>query len=187
MRNNKTRIVSTLCVLLSMFLFESVVFGAGSITSLGSSTRSDSGGIKSMPAIELPMPAGEEEKDYLGLSGTGNFKTGQIKTQVLLIEVYSLYCPHCQRSAAQVNDLFRLIQESPDLKDRIKIIGVAANNSNYEVNSYRERYKVLFPLFPDLSLEITQKLDVRGTPSFIGLKVNGKETQERFFFFGGWL
>ena len=185
MVKNKIRIVSVLGVLLASFLFETALFGAESITPLGNSMKSEPGGSKNIPVIELPMPVSEQGKEYLSLSGTGNFKIGQIKAQVLIIEVYSIYCPHCQRTASQVNDLFRLIQERPNLKEKIKIIGIGANNSSYEVNSYQERYKVPFPLFPDLSMEITQKLDVRGTPTFIGLKVNDKGIPERFYFSEG--
>ncbi len=186
MEGNKRRIVSTLCILLAVSLLSvTASFGAESITVLGGSVKSDSGGNQGIPTIELPMPVSEQGKSYLGLSGTGNFKIGQIKSQVLIIEIYSLYCPHCQRAASRVNELLRLIQERPDIKEKIKIIGIGVNNSMYEVESYRERYKVPFPLFPDLTMEVSQKFNVRGTPTFIGLKVNGKGMLEKFYFAEG--
>jgi protein-disulfide isomerase len=135
-----------------------------------------------IPVIELTVPGGERQKNYLGLSGSGNFKIGQIKAEVLIIEVFSFYCPHCQRTAAQINDLFQMIQKRADLKGKIKMIGIGAKNSAYEVDSYRERYNVPFPLFPDESMEITEKLGVKGTPTFIGVKVDGKGLQERLYF-----
>jgi len=62
------------------------------------------------------------------------------------------------------------------------MIGIAVSNSPYEVESYRDRYNVLFPLISDASTDISQKLGVKGTPTFIGYKVDGKGFQERFYF-----
>jgi thiol-disulfide isomerase/thioredoxin len=134
------------------------------------------------PAFELPMPGSEADKGYLGIKGSGTFTIGQIKAPVLIIEVFSFYCPHCQRSAAQINDLYRMIEQRADLKGKVKMIGIGAKNSAFEVDSYRERYQVPFPLFPDEGLEITEKLGVKGTPTFIGVTVDGKGVQKQFYF-----
>jgi protein-disulfide isomerase len=180
-RSNK-RIVRILFILLALFLIENPPGWSANVTALSNSAQPEPGNNMAVPVFDLPMPGSEQGKGYLGLSGTGNFAIGQIKTQVLIIEVYSFYCPHCQRSAAQVNELYQKIQERPDIKEKIKMIGIAVTNSAYEVDSYRERYKVPFPLFPDASTEISQKLGVKGTPTFIGFKVNDKGFQKRFYF-----
>jgi len=182
MEKNKKRMVFILFILFASLLSESASLGSETITVLGNQVKSDPGNNTSIPVFELPMPGSEREKSYLGLSGTGNFKIGQIKAQVLIIEVFSLYCPHCQRTASQINELYQKIQERPDMKEKIKMIGIGVNNSTYEVDSYRKRYKVPFPLIPDENMEISKMLGVRGTPTFIGIKVNGKGTQKRFYF-----
>jgi thiol-disulfide isomerase/thioredoxin len=135
-----------------------------------------------LPMFELPIPASVKEKEYLGLSGSGNFAIGQIKARVVIIEVFSFYCPHCQRTAAQINDLYQMIEKRVELRGKIKMIGIGAKNSAYEVDSYRDRYHVPFPLFPDESMDITEKLGVKGTPTFIGVKVDGKGSQRQFYF-----
>src|SRR5512140_3429828 len=84
------------------------------------------------PVFELPIPGSEGEKEYLGLSGTGIFEVGQIKARVVIIEVFSFYCPHCQRTAAQINDLYGIIEGRADLKEKVKMIGIGAKNSAYE-------------------------------------------------------
>ena len=137
---------------------------------------------KRLPLFELPMPQEESEKSYMGLSGTENFEIGQIRTQVLIIEVFNFYCPHCQRLASQVNELYQEIQSRPDLKVRIKMIGIGGGNSPYEVNSFREKYKVPFPLFADQRMEISKILGVKGTPTFIGVKIHREKSQEQFYF-----
>jgi thiol-disulfide isomerase/thioredoxin len=135
-----------------------------------------------LPIFELPIPVSEGEKGYLGLNGSGNFKTGQIKARVVIVEVFSFYCPHCQRTAAQINDLYQMIEKRADLNGKIKMIGIGAKNSAYEVSAYKERYQVPFPLFPDEDMEITEKLGVKGTPTFIGVKVDGKGNQKQVYF-----
>jgi hypothetical protein len=39
----------------------------------------------------LPIPKDPAEKAYLGLSGDGFFKVTQIKAEVVVIEIFSLY------------------------------------------------------------------------------------------------
>jgi len=182
MEKSNKRFVCILFILLALLFTGNPPVWSANVTALSNPVKSDPGNNTSIPVFELPMPGSEREKSYLGLSGTGNFKIGQIKAQVLIIEVFSLYCPHCQRTASQINELYQKIQERPDMKEKIKMIGIGVNNSAYEVDSYRKRYKVPFPLIPDESMEISKILGVRGTPTFIGIKVNGKGTQKRFYF-----
>ena len=185
MEKNKKRIVLILFILFASLLYESArLYGAES-TVIGNAAKSDPAGNRGIPTIDLPLPVSEQEKSYLGLSGAGNFKIGQIKAPVLIIQVYSYYCPHCQKSASQVNDLYGLIQRRPDIREKIKMIGVGVGNSAYEVESYRKRYNVPFPLFPDVSNDFSLQLGVKGTPTFVGLKMNSKGVQEHFFFLEG--
>ncbi len=182
MEKNDKRVVCILFVLVALLFTGTPFAWSANVTATGNPVKAASGKNTVMPAFELPMPGSEREKSYLGLSGTGNFTLGQIKAQVLIIEVYSFYCPHCQRSAAQVNELYQKIEERPDLKEKMKMIGIAVTNGTYEVDSYRERYNVPFPLIPDKDTEISQKLGVKGTPTFIGVRVNDKGVAERFYF-----
>jgi peroxiredoxin len=96
-----------------------------------------------------------------------------------------MYCPHCQRSAPFVNDLFQSIQGRTDLKQRIKIIGIGIGNSPYEVDLFKNKYGILFPLFPDQDGTISKMLGVSSTPTFIGAKINRDGTTEQFYFTSG--
>jgi len=189
MRNNNKRLI--------LLFFVVVVASLFACASLKDKDRDecpiDSGtavkwvpdGSTGFPVFDLPISGSEAEKGYLGLKGSGTFKVGQIRARVVIIEVFSFYCPHCQRSAAQINDLYRMIETRADLKGKIKMIGIGAKNSAYEVDAYKERYQVPFPLFPDEEMEITEKLGVKGTPTFIGVKVDGKGNQKQFYFSEG--
>jgi peroxiredoxin len=116
------------------------------------------------------------EKNYLGV-GSDPFRISNIKANLVVIEIYSMYCPYCQREAPNMNLLFNKIESDPALKGRIKIIGIGAGNSQMEVDTYRNRFKVPFPLFPDKEYEIHDLLGQPRTPFFIVVKQQpgGKE------------
>jgi peroxiredoxin len=124
------------------------------------------------PAITLPIPKDAEEKNYLGLTGSGSFKITQVKAQAVLIEIYSMYCPYCQKDAPGINELFQAIEKDPELKGRIKIIGLGAGNSAYEVGVYKKTYNVPFPLIPDERFALHKALGETRTPYFILVRID---------------
>jgi peroxiredoxin len=124
------------------------------------------------PAITLPVPEKEAEKAYLGLTGKGTFTLSQIKAEVVIVEIYSMYCPYCQREAPIVNELFEAIDKKPGLKDKIRIIGIGAGNTPFELDIFRNQYKIPFPLFSDESFVIHKKVGEVRTPHFFVLKMN---------------
>jgi peroxiredoxin len=131
--------------------------------------------------FSLPAPETAPNRSYLGLETREPFFLGQVKAEILIIEIFSMYCPICQREAADVNKLFDLIQKDPALKPKIKLIGIGAGNSSFEVNFFKEKYQIEFPLFSDGKFVIHKKIGEVGTPYFIGLKPNGKKSLEIFY------
>lgn len=129
-----------------------------------------------LPDFTLSTKNGSE-RSYLGV-GSGPFRISNIKANLVVIEIYSMYCPYCQREAPNMNQLYNKIESDPALKGRIKIIGIGAGNSQMEVDTYRQRYKVPFPLFPDKEYQIHDLLGQPRTPFFIVVKQQpgGKET-----------
>lgn len=121
-----------------------------------------------LTGIQLPIPKNNAEKEYLGLSGTGNFSLSQLKASTLIIEVFSMYCPHCQREAPVVNELHGLIEKDASLKKDVKLLGIGIGNTPFEVDVFREKYKITFPLFADDNLQLQRiSKDQFRTPTFI--------------------
>ena len=75
-----------------------------------------------LPDIILAVPQQPELQQYLGLSGKSSFSISQVKADVVLIEIFSMYCPYCQREAPAVNTLHRKIASSSRLKEKIKLL-----------------------------------------------------------------
>jgi peroxiredoxin len=131
-----------------------------------------------LPDIQLPVPQEKKAKEYLGIRDKKLFKIPKIKADVVVIEVFSMYCPYCQKEAPVVNDLYKLISEREDLKNRIKIIGIGASNSSYEVNIFKEKYNIPFPLFPDQDLSLHCSLGEVRTPYFFAIKIHQNGTHK---------
>jgi peroxiredoxin len=134
-----------------------------------------------VPNFELPGVQTSDEKEYLGLASDGAFKIADIKASVVLIEIFSNVCPHCHKQAPKVNELYRAIEEKPELKDNIKMIGLGAGNTDTEMVEYKKKHNVPFPLFPDKYLSIAGPLGVMATPTFIGVRINQDGTLKEFY------
>jgi len=134
------------------------------------------GGV--FPEILLSVPQNAHEKDYLGITGTEPFKIPQIKAEAVIIEIFSMYCPYCQKEAPAINKLYELIQKEPALKDKIKIIGIGAGNTQFEVDFYKEQYAVPFPLLPDESFSVHKNIGEVRTPYFFVLDIKEDGSHE---------
>ncbi len=120
-----------------------------------------------LPYLRLPSPDDEAHLVYLGIGDDETFALAEIKTRILIIEVFNFYCPHCQAEAPTVNRLYSQIESDARLRGQIKIIGIGIGNTSYEVRTFRQRFAVPFPLFADRSRVISKQLEVRQTPTFI--------------------
>jgi len=131
-----------------------------------------------LPAINLPIPQNSDEKIYLGLSGEGVFKISQVKAQAVLIKIFNLYCPICQSTAGVMTEIYKQIENNPDLKGKIKLIGIGAGNNLLEVEVFKQNHNISFPIFPDEDFTIHKALGEVRTPFFIAVKMEGGGSPE---------
>lgn len=127
--------------------------------------------------LEFPAPESAAGKKYLGLSGQGTFTLADIKGGTVILEIFSMYCPICQGEAATVNELYHMIENHSRLRGKVKIIGVGTGNTPFEVEVFRKKYGVPFPLFADdgFTMQKTSADRIR-TPTFLTLKIGqGKQ------------
>jgi len=126
-----------------------------------------------LPDFSLTTPKDGGERGYLGLSFISrSFKIPELKGKVVLIEIFSMYCPYCQAEAPNVNSLYEKIEANPALKGKMKLVGIGVGNSPYEVGVFKKKYNVPFPLFSDGDFAIHKLVGEVRTPYFIGVKMN---------------
>lgn len=134
-----------------------------------------------LPKITLSVPTEAEHQKYLGLPDTGQFTIPQIKAPVVLIEFFSMYCPYCQDAAPTVNKFYDQIENRSDLKHKIRLIGIGVGNSQYEVDVFKKKYDIDFPLFPDADFSIHKSIGEVRTPYFIGVRLKEDGTHHIFY------
>lgn len=120
------------------------------------------------PDLKLPLPPKMQEREYLKID-QGPFLLSQIDSEVLIVEIFSIYCPICQKEAPIVNWLFRAISANPAIESRVKVLAIGAGNSLYEINAFRNLFKVKFPLIPDVDFTVHKILGEVRTPYFFVL------------------
>jgi peroxiredoxin len=130
-----------------------------------------------LPELILEIPVAEYDIAYLGVSGKpgDEFKLSDIEADILVIELFSMYCPYCQQEAPLVNELYEKMNLATKKGVRVKMIGIGASNSQFEVDHFRENYNVPFPMFPDKDLSMYRALAGEGTPGFVGVRLSGED------------
>jgi peroxiredoxin len=109
------------------------------------------------PEYSFPMTLTRSDTEYLGLPQKffglvkgDNFSLKDVRADLIVVEFLTKYCFSCQLQAQVMNQVFSMVQQDPQLKERIKFIGIGAGNNEREVESFRKEKKVSFPLIPDL-------------------------------------
>jgi len=122
------------------------------------------------PDFKLKAPADPDQAAYLGLAPESDFKLSEIRGKAVLIEIFSMYCPHCQGAARDVNRLYDRIRNSAHKGD-LKMIGIGAGNSAFEVGIFQKKFAVPMPLLPDEDYTIYDTLGDIGTPYFYLIRI----------------
>lgn len=129
------------------------------------------------PDFSIRTHLEESDRTYLGLTETERFRLSDIAAEYLLIEVFSMYCPLCQRDAPTVNVWFEEIAAEGN-NGKIKLIGIGAGNTPFEVEFFRKKFNVPFPLIPDEDYFMHKALGNVGTPYFVLVKNSGPNNLE---------
>jgi peroxiredoxin len=134
-----------------------------------------------VPVIELPVPQEGRLQEYLGVSGAGLFSVNQIKAGIVIIKLFSVYCPLCHKDAPKMNQLYAKIESSAELKGRLKLIAIGAGNSIQQVAQFKEEYGLKFPVFADGNDSIHRQLGSVKFPYYMGVKLDGEYNARIFY------
>lgn len=79
-----------------------------------------------------------------------------------------------------MNELYRHIHKQ-DLGDEIKMIGLGIGNTPADVEYFKKKYEVPFPLFSDEDKAIHTALGKPRAPYFIGVRLNHQGSNKIFY------
>lgn len=121
----------------------------------------------------LTAPASETERRYLGLpAGKASFRLADVQAEVLVVDIFDLYCHVCQKTAPTMNRLHALIQTRAQ-SERIRMIGIGAGDTPLETETFRKKYRIPFPAFSDRAKAVTRQLGPDQRPALVVLKRQG--------------
>jgi thiol-disulfide isomerase/thioredoxin len=121
-----------------------------------------------LPEFKIKGLDSPKTKSYLGINEEP-FSLNQIKTRLLLVEFFDVFCPVCQKNAPIINRLYNVIKEDKNLSKDLKLIGIALESQPKDLEVYRKNFKVELPLVPDPNKEIFDR--VKGKIKFVPLLV----------------
>lgn len=126
---------------------------------------------QAFPDITMSGQLTPENRQYLGVS-SDTIKFADINAEYVFVEAFSMYCPVCQRDAPHINEVYKAIS-GMDTGNAIRFIGLGLGNTPYEVEFYRKKFNVDFPLFHDQEYVIHKALGEISTPTFYLVKLAG--------------
>ena len=130
----------------------------------------------SFPNLSFQLILSEEEHAYLEVPSNKPFTFQEIRGELILVEFLSVYCVNCQRQAPILNNLYLRIERDKALRGKVKIIGIAAGNNPREVENFRKKYQVVYPILSDLRFEAHAAVGGPRTPFSIWVRKEKKGT-----------
>ncbi|MBN2429051.1 MAG: TlpA family protein disulfide reductase, partial [Deltaproteobacteria bacterium] len=122
------------------------------------------GAGESFPDLVLQKPLGPDAGIYLGIPDHVSFSLSHVEADLVLVELLSVYCPHCQQQVKHFNRLRELIEKNPATRGRIKLLGIAVASKGAEVERFISRFQVAYPVVPDPDFQLYHALGAGVTP-----------------------
>jgi len=110
------------------------------------------------PAYTFPPPPSSLDLTYLGLTEQKPFSVGDVKAELIVMELLNIYCTSCQKQAPIYNEVFDLVDGDPTMKGKVKWIGVGVGNNANEVEFFRKSKGIPFPILTDTQFKLYEAI-----------------------------
>jgi hypothetical protein len=144
-----------------------VVFAAVILLVAGNSLAATVSEGKPLPDFKMELASQQDMRDYLGIESGPEFTISQIPSRFVLVEFFSVLCKACHQNAPQVNKIYQVISDDPELLENVKMLGIALCNDGKMADGYKKTFKVKFPIVNDPEGEIDRLFPDMTTPCLI--------------------
>jgi hypothetical protein len=110
------------------------------------------------------------DMDYLGIAKKKTFSVKDMQGSIFIFEIFSTYCMTCPRNVPVINTVYSMVNNDPKLKQKVKVLSVAIGNTANEAQSYKQEYKVLYPILTDFTFAFHKALGNPRVPFTIIVK-----------------
>jgi peroxiredoxin len=111
-----------------------------------------------LPHFTIPAIEKDEHRLYLGLTDAKGFALKDINARLIVLEIFSATCRLCQEQAPNLNKVYQIIAQDPELSEDVKIMAIGAESNSRQIRAFAAQFRVEFPLFPDPKEEIYNTL-----------------------------
>ena len=116
------------------------------------------------------------ERGFFSIFSPNKFTIREISSEIILVEFFNASCPSSQEQSAVLNQVYAAVRKSPDLRDRVRFIGIGAGNTEQEVRVFKQRNDISFPLVSDPRFRMYDAAgNPGGTPFMLVLKKSGSD------------
>ena len=115
--------------------------------------------------IILPAPDSVQAEQYLGLKAMNPFKVSDVKAKVVVIEFMSALCEFCSVNSKVMNNIYRTVQENPQLATQAKVIAVGLASTDAQLKAFKKQHEVLFPILNDAYATVGTAMGNMPTPT----------------------
>ncbi len=126
-----------------------------------------------LPNFKMIVPDSQKNRDYLGIQNTKSFTLQDINTKLIIVELFSTFCSVCHAQAPILNNLHKLIEGNPELKNDVKVIGIVLMSKPDPLAVYTKKFGIKFPLIADSKGIIMNRLKVTLVPQTLLIDKNG--------------
>ena len=124
--------------------------------------------------VQFSAPISAEDATYLGLDKPKPFTLKDVKANYVLVESFNTTCPHCMAQAPVLNKLYEMVQNDPQLKNKLKFVSVGQGNDANAVKMWKTFHKVPFPVVPDKDSKLGKALNFSPYPVSTVMDKSGK-------------
>jgi len=117
------------------------------------------------PNFTVANTLSEEQCAYLKIPPNKPIQLSAIPHDVVIIEFLNVYCHTCRQQVPIFNELKKAIDNDPDLRGRVCMLGFAVGNSVEEIATFTKEFGALYPILSDQDKVLFDRTgNIRGTP-----------------------